>query len=152
MISKRRGDNPFVSPPSRRTSNSFAAAIDDPIVPIERQVVAEPVTNFRSRRKIFRFAAERGETRRRTLAAVHRFPFQHFVPGEFVVQIVRSNDIFHIRRFQRVLFPSPPFAQHRVPKHLRRRINLQQRLSIGRTDEFLLPNSRLFPPLSEYST
>ena len=73
-----------------------SASIDDPIVPVKRQLIAHPWADSRARREILRFSAEFFQPRVGALRSMQRLPFQNFLPGYFVVDIVNADYVGHV--------------------------------------------------------
>uniref|UniRef100_A0A2M4B7K1 Putative secreted protein n=1 Tax=Anopheles triannulatus TaxID=58253 RepID=A0A2M4B7K1_9DIPT len=62
---------------------------------------------------------------------MQRFPLQHFLPSLLVVGVVYLDDVVHILRGNIVLFPAPPFTEHRIPEHLLAGIHPELLLAVG---------------------
>ncbi|RNA10785.1 hypothetical protein BpHYR1_020352 [Brachionus plicatilis] len=98
----------------------FAASIHNPVVAIKWKFISHPIAHPSSWRVIAGFSAKLFKLRCLTLFIVQRFPLEHLLPSFFIVSIVDVNYVIHILLFDGVLFPSPAFSQHSIPKHLLR--------------------------------
>ncbi len=98
--------------------NLLAAAVHDPVVAVEGQLVAEQAPQARLGTVVRRSTLEAYKAGLAALVLVEILPFEHLLPGLLVDSVVDCKDTAHV-----LLSRGPTLALHGIVKHLFRWIN-----------------------------
>ena len=116
-----------------------STSIDNPVMTIIRERISKKlVSDFRTKGEFFCFSTEFHESRSFwAVVGMECFPLQYLqdflsklmlkrlvylLPSKLVIFIVNFDNCIHLSWIWVFVLPAPTFSNHRVPKHLLRRI------------------------------